>query len=273
MRKVIAVNKDNYAVIEVAKQGPPGAGGDSFYVRPTPMSITVGGAVTGTSFNGSIQDCLDIILYPYQDPTFTNFDLFGFSTLEVGAAIPAGNLTFSWNTSNSENIIPDTISIRNSSDGITYVTDSSNDGLETVTIASDVQRVTSGAKTFTIYAKNTKDLNISRNYNVNWYWKVWYGESTNTSLDTEEEVESLRVGQLRSSVNGTYSFLGGGYKWIAYPTLMGLKSNFTDVATGFPVAMEVPITVSLTNAYGITTNYYVHRTYNVLGGSINIAVS
>jgi hypothetical protein len=273
MRKVIAVNKDNYAVIEVAKQGPPGAGGDSFYVRHTPMPITVGGAVVGTSFNGSVQDCLDIILYPYQEPTFTGFSVSGFSTLEVGATIPAGNLTFSWTTSNPDNVAPNSISIRNSSDGVTYVSDSPNDGTETVVITSSIQRVTSGAKTFTIYAKNTKDLNISRNYNVNWYWKVWYGESTNPILDTEDEVEALRVGQLRYSVNGTYSFLGGGYKWLAYPTSMGLRSNFTDVNTGFPVAMEVPITLSLTNAYGVTTNYYAHRTYNVLGGSINIAVS
>lgn len=38
-------------------------------------------------------------------------------------------------------------------------------------------------------------------------------------------------------------------------------------------AMSPVKTVSVTNGFGITTNYYCHRTHNVLGSGINIGVS
>ena len=39
------------------------------------------------------------------------------------------------------------------------------------------------------------------------------------------------------------------------------------------IGSAVNITVSVTNQYGITTDYYCHRTYNVLGSGITIGVS
>jgi hypothetical protein len=54
---------------------------------------------------------------------------------------------------------------------------------------------------------------------------------------------------------------------------MGLRTTFTDQLTKLNVAMETPYTVSVTNAYGVNTDYYVHRTTNILGSSIVIEVS
>jgi hypothetical protein len=191
----------------------------------------------------------------------------------VGNSIPAGNITFTWSTAQSSNIQPDTITIQNTTDSVTYVTNSTNDGTETIALSNPLVINTQGSKTFRVSAINTQNSTLSRNYSVSWYWRIYYGESTDTSLDTEVEVEALRSNLLASSASRTYSFIEGGYKWLAYPTSMGLKTTFQDADTGFPVAMEVPITVSLTNMYGVTQNYYVHRTYNVLGGSIRISVS
>jgi len=266
-------------------QGPKGArgprggggiasgGGDASYIRETPMTITVGGATIGTTFNGTIQDALDLILYPYAAPAFTAFALSGYSTMEVGAEIPAGAQTFTWATSNSDNVTADSLSISNTTDAITLADGTANDGTETVTFPAAVTRSDAGYKQFQIAGTNSASEQFSRTLNVNWYWRIYYGESEDTSLDTEVEIEALRASLLAASASRTYSFLGGGYKWLAYPVSMGLKTTFTDPATGFPVAMEVPITVSLTNQYGITANYYVHRTYNPLGSDIQIAVS
>ena len=253
--------------------GPPGAGGVTGYVRETPMVISVGGATAGTTFDGSIVDALDKILYPYVNPSFSSFALSGYSTLEVGAEIPAGPATFTWATSNSANITPDSIVITDVTNAITLLSGGANDSGEIITLDTARVRDTAGAHTFRIAAQNTNEVSFSRDYSVNWYWRVWYGESEDTSLDTEPEVEALRASLLASSPNRTYNFEGGGYKWLAHPTSMGLKTTFTDADTGFPVAMEVPITVALTNGYGVTTNYYVYRTYNTLGGSIRITVS
>jgi hypothetical protein len=55
---------------------------------------------------------------------------------------------------------------------------------------------------------------------------------------------------------------------------MGLKTTWKDTSTGFDVAMNsTPQTVSLTNSFGVTQNYYVYRTYNILGGTINVQIS
>ncbi len=47
------------------------------------------------------------------------------------------------------------------------------------------------------------------------------------------------------------------------------------VAEGYttPVGVYYAQIVSVTNTYGKTTNYYVFRTRNILGGSINIVVT
>ena len=42
---------------------------------------------------------------------------------------------------------------------------------------------------------------------------------------------------------------------------------------GLPVPFEAPYTVSVTNSYGVATNYNVHRTTNILSGAITIIVS
>ena len=62
---------------------------------------------------GSVQNLLDRMLYPYQAPSISAFQINGqASVLELGESIPAGNKTFSWGTSNSGNVTANTIMIR-----------------------------------------------------------------------------------------------------------------------------------------------------------------
>jgi hypothetical protein len=252
--------------------GSAAGGGDVSYIRDTPMTISLGGAVAGTTFDGTLADALDKLLYPYAAPAFSSFAVSGYSTVEVGAEI-AGPLTFTWGTSYPDNITPDSISISNTSDAVLLVENSANDGSETVTLPAPLVLTAAGSKSFQISGGNSAGETFTRSTSISWAWRIYYGESEDTSLDTEIEIEALRASLLASSASRTYSFLGGGYKWLAYPVAMGLRTTFTDPATGFPVAMEVPITVSLTNQYGVATNYYVHRTYNPLASDIQIAVS
>lgn len=249
-----------------------GSGGDGTYVRPTPMDITVGGAVVGTTFDGTITEALDVILYPYQEPAFTSFAISGYNILEVGDEIPTGSQTFNWNTSNDANVQLNSIKIENISDTVTYATGLANDDTETVTFSQNVQRTTVGTKTFRITGTNTQAGTFTRDDNVSWYWNLYYGESTNTSL-TEAQIEALRVSLLTNSRNRTYSMLGGGYKYFCWSTSLGQPTSFKDAATGFAVAMESPATVNVTNSFGHSQDYYVYRTTNQLAGSIDIEVS
>lgn len=135
-----------------------------------------------------------------------------------------------------------------------------------------ISKSTNTSHVFRIEASNTKNVTFSRNLTVNWQWALFYGESALTSL-TSADILGLRIKSLVNNSNGTFNFAASGYKYFCYPTTFGLKSTFKDQATNLDVAMNPVQTVSVTNTNGVTTNYYVHRTLNQLGGTITIIVS
>lgn len=265
----ISIEEQLIYVVTMGQAGVSG-GGDISYIRPTPTPITVGGASAGSTFNGSVQDALDKILYPYQAPSFTAFS-FPQSNLEVGDTMSGGPKTFTWATANSGSVSANTIEIKDQTNNVVLYTGGANDGTEVISLGA-ITNTAGASHTWRITATSTIGGLITRDFTFFWQWKRYYGESVATSLD-EAGIEGLRVGGLVSVAGGTYSFLGGGYKYYAYPVLLGLRTQFKDVNTNFTVSMEPPTTVSVTNAFGITTDYYVHRTTNILGGAITIAIS
>lgn len=77
------------------------------YIRPVPTTISVGGISSGTTFNGSVQDVLDLLLYPYVGP---GASLTSWSQKEYGD--PSGySFNLNWSaTENSNSIISITVS-------------------------------------------------------------------------------------------------------------------------------------------------------------------
>jgi hypothetical protein len=77
----------------------------------------------------------------------------------------------------------------------------------------------------------------------------------------------------------------GGYKYFCFAATYGSPSSFKDTSTGFNLALFNGYSnpdivnggsydlVSVTNAYGETTNYKVYRSLNILGSTINIAIT
>jgi hypothetical protein len=244
---------------------------DDSYIRSTPTSIAVGGAPIGTTFNGTIAAALDKILYPYLAPAFTSFSINVSTILEVGNSIVSGVKNFTWGTSRSENVAPNTVTIIDTTNNVVLASLIANDSTESIS-TNTITKNTPTSNIWTISAKDIKNTTISRTFAVNWYWAVFYGESALTTL-TEADVKALRAKELLSSPNKTYNLEAGNYKWICYPVSLGLKTVFKDADTLFDVAMVDPITVSVTNDYGVTTDYYCHRTFNTLGGTIRITMS
>ena len=241
------------------------------YVRTTPIPETIGGADAGITFSGTLADALDILFYPYQEPTFSSFSFSQTSPLEVGDTIAAGSKTFLWTTTNPANIQTSSIAIDDLTIPLALASGLADDGSEAITIAA-VTHITSATHTWRILGTDTELTVFTRNFSVLWYWRVTYGESLAETLDSAA-ILALRVTALAATINGTKAFLGGGYKFICYPTTFGLKTSFKDTATNLDVAMIPAATVAVTNSFGIIQNYYVHRTLNILGGAINIAVS
>jgi len=250
--------------------GPTGSAGTETYNNVSSTPQTLGGIPSGSTFvDQTMEEMWDALLYPYQAPAFTSFIISGQSTtIEVGASVPA-NPTFTWTETNIGNVVVDTTVIKNN--GVTLANNVSNTS-PYVAIDSAVTKTSATSNNWTIDQTNTHSQVFSRTFTVNWRWKVYYGESTNTPLN-ENQIEALRANSLQAGFAATYAYQTTGYKYICYPSLMGSATSFKDTGTNLDVPFEAPYTVSVTNAYGVTTNYNVHRSTNIIGSAINIQVS
>jgi hypothetical protein len=248
------------------------------YTNLVPMIEDVGGWEAGSTFAGvTMEAMLDGLLYPYQYPAFSAFAMAGQSSpIEVGASLLV-NPTFTWSTTNSGNVEPNTVDILDVTGSATLVSNTANDGSQAVTLAA-VTKLTATSHVFRVRADDTHvPLNtFTRDATYVWQWRSFYGESASAALN-EAGVEGLRANALAAGFAGTYVFVEDElkYKYIAYAAALGLATTFKDQATNLDIPMEAAETVSIANAYGepTRTNYNVHRTTNLIGGAVNIVVT
>ena len=276
----------------------PSSGASSEYINPDPVTQTIGGISVGTTFpekpgggGYTMQEMWDKLLYPYQFPTLSGLNISGQGpTVEVGYTIPAGSYTFNWSKSNAGNIQPN-------SGVINDITDPTNNPLATsidistlnstsVTLPSNIQKTTGSAThKWEILGDNTQGGAISPSiYTITWLWRRYVGNNTLTTIG-QGDIKALSVNNsLASSLNGSYVFPGGGYKYLCIPVSFPEPSSI--VSAGFPVAMAGPAegysdgtgtynyqTVSVTNIYLQPINYRVYRSLNQLNGSATFIVS
>lgn len=243
------------------------------YTNATPMPDDVGGYESGTTFTDQdLTQMFNGLLYPYQYPTFSSFSISGqASPIEVGTEI-TGAQTFIWGTTNPTNIQANSINIYDITGSSTLFTGLANDGSEPYNFTPPIVYTSQATNQWRIEGTNTKLQTFIRNFNVNWWWRIYWGTSPNTSL-TEAQIEALANNRLDTNVPGNYSFAAGDYKYFAWPSLFVQPASFKDQATSLDVPMESPDIVSVTNVNGITTNYSVYRTTNIIGSSITIVVA
>ena len=243
------------------------------YTNSASTPTTLGGISAGSTFSAkTIQQMFDSLLYPYQLPAFSSFSITTqTSPLEVGATMLGTSRVFNWTTTNSSNVSGNSISITDTTTSTVLTSSHSNSGTFTASF-SNITNSSPTTHTWSISALNTNSSSFSETYSVSWYWRTYYGTSANGSPDASL-VTGLTSSFLSSSFAGTYSFAAGGYKYFAYPSSLGTATTFKDTSTNLNVAMQPLQVVSVTNSFGVSTNYNVHRSTNVLGGSINILIS
>lgn len=258
------------------------------YTNLNPSTVAVGGVPVGTTFNNTTYtQIFDMMFYPYVLPIFSAFSISGQpTTLEVGQNIAAGMKTFNWTTTVPANVATNSIKIRDLTTLAYLATGLANDGTENISFPSAITRTTPGSRTWRIYGTRTNSSTFTRDFTVTWYWRVFSGTSTNTSL-TEAQIEALTNNGLQSAFASTITYAAGGYKYYCIPHTFGFPSLFRDFNTNLAVAMAGIAEgytntngnglyyqlVSVTNAYSQTVNYRVYRTRNILGGSIKIVIT
>ena len=257
--------------------GGSGGSGDTSYIRVEPVTQTVGGVRAGDTFNGTLQDVFDAIFYPAVPPAFTGFSMQGQATvLEIGDKVPAGDKTFTWSYNNYKKVTlqPNTTKIEDVTGSTIYAQDISNTSPSVQNVPADVVKTSISGHTWKISTKTSANATISANFGVNWKAYTYFGASGATAV-TATEILAMQK-RFQDGFTGSYAFPGGGYKWICYPKSFGNANTtkFKDVASGFGVAIDPnsPITVAVTNSFGVTIDYLCYRTMNILNGSITISV-
>jgi hypothetical protein len=247
---------------------------DITYTNAAVMPEDVGGWPSGSSFPDptTMTDMWDGLLYPYQYPAFTAFALDGYSVFEVGDGITAASHTFTWTTSNSAQVAVNSISVLDITGSATLLSGLANDGSQAYVFPSAVIYLVANSHTYRVSGINTSAGSFTRDLVLYWRWRRWYGTSANTSL-TEAQVKALINTGLVTTYAANYAFAAGDYKYIAFLASWGAPASFKDSSTGLDVPMEAPATVSITNDYGVTADYYVYRTTNILGAAITIIVA
>lgn len=280
----IVYDGTQFQIFELAPTQEPNT-----YTNLNPSTTTVGGVSAGTTFNSmTYKDLFDMMFYPYVLSNFSTFTIVGQSaSLEVGESISSGNKTFTWNTTIPANVVANSIKIQqNTTSSSWLITNTANDNSEVISFPSSIVRTTPGTYNWKVYAQRTNSSWFNRTFTVNWFWKIYYGTSANEFL-VEAEVKALTTNQKAANRLGTYTFGTGDYKYFAIPDSFGEVIAFKDFTTNLNVAMAGIAegytsggtnglyyqNVSVTNSYGITTNYRVYRTRNILGGTIKIIVT
>lgn len=239
------------------------------YSNAEQVPTTLGGVVAGTTFNKmSLQDVITMLLYPYQTPSITTFTT-PTSTFEIGNTT-GNSLQLTWTTKNEKNIKPN--SIKFYLGGTQLAGDNfPTSGTHTFTITPTVLN-NQGTVNILMEMYDTKNTRITKNITLTWLNNIYYGVQAG---DTISEAELTQLTKLAAnSIGRKYDFAAGGYKYIAYPAAWGEKAStsFINPANNFVVPMDKQPNVSVTNQFGVTQQYLVYRSTNLLNGSISITV-
>lgn len=258
------------------------------YTNSTPTTATVGGITQGSTFsNQTMQQMFDKLLYPYQSPAFTSFNFQGVSSpLEMGEDLSTTPKTFNWSTSNSSNVSANTININGYN--TTSIVDTANDGSQSASFTGTVTRTaadTPGTRGWNISGVNTSGTTFTGSLSLRWDYRMFVGTSTNTILNGSQIQALTNYNSIKNGFAGTYNLSAGGYKYFCYADGYGTPNSFKDASNNLNIALYDGYTnpdvtnggsyelVSVTNAYGETTNYRVYRTLNILGGAINVTIT
>jgi hypothetical protein len=264
----------------------------STYTNATPMPVAVLNYPAGQTFlNEPLKNILDTFLYPPQYPAFTFFGIQSqATTLEVGDTVITGAPTgrnFVWGTSNSTNVVTSSLMIQDITGSVTLASGLNNDGSELIILPSPIQKLINDSHIWNISGNNIYSGSFNLNYQIDWLYMAFWGTFTATTL-TSADFNSLGSSQLLASIFGAFNFVAnlGKYKYYVIEDTLPPPTTFKDQSTLLTVAMAdntdgyTNLTngnyyqiVSYTNTFGVTRNYKVYRSKNILNGAITILVA
>lgn len=283
-------SKNRFLVIDsngnIAWNNSPVSADSITYTNVNPIQSALGGITVGQTFSqNTMKEMWDMLLYPYLAPSFSSFTVSDPKNIEVGQSL-AATLSFAWDSQRDSNVQPGSISITDPS--ATLITgqnsDSTASAITTYTYSTPVKLNSYGSYTWTITGQTTKGQMYSTVYSKNWWWKIYWGSSTSANSPTQTFIKGLQSSQIQSSRTGDFACPANGYKYLAIPAAYGIPTSI--YYAGLPVALadsadgynsisgSITYTqISITNNYGISSQYNIFRTKNQIIDSISLKVS
>ena len=176
--------------------------GDNSYIRNTPTDIQVGVLPSGSTLNGTVQDVFDRIFYTFNTPSFSTFDISGMPTqIEYDETIPSGGYNFTWNSTFSSNIKPNSINIYLNS--TLLVANTQDDGIANIHLNELSSNITK-TDIFKITGENTNNTVFEKTYNVEWISPIHEDTIINpdSGVTDEDNFVDINVINNDSSVEG-----------------------------------------------------------------------
>lgn len=213
-----------------------GVGGGT-YTGNSPSTVTVNGIPSGTVLTGlTLEYLLQNIYAPYLAPAFTSFIINVQSQLIQVGTVLSGIKNFLWGTSNSGNVQPNSIDIRDVNAGTLIATGLANDGTENVNIGSIVNN-SPISQSWRGEGVNTQlAAFISSNFTVNSIYPVIYGKVAsggapsggNRPVANQALINSGTVAVVSSTGTITVSFntTSDDYMWFAIPSTSTSKTQW-----------------------------------------------
>jgi hypothetical protein len=248
------------------------------YTNSGGTTATIGGISAGSTFSSqTMTQMWDLLLYPYQTPTFTSFARTNLSTdYDLGRPVLNGSQTFTWGTSNSGNIQANTIKIDQLFPStVNILTGSANDGTETINITGAIISAASPTtiSMYRITATNSKSIDFTTTISRTWKHRWYYGKNINASLTNAQITGLTNTDLITAAINISLTFPSSvlpEYLYIIIPQGLGQPSDWRDSTTGC-FGNNIPYSnigsTSITNAYGISTTYNIYRSTNQITGS------
>ena len=258
----------NNAIDNLLDNLPTGGGSGELYTNSKPTPFAVGGIPKGTTFkNMTMKQMFDMLLYPYVKPSITSINT-PRKTYLIGES--TGNtISVSWSTSEHDNINADSMKLTLDNQILANgnIPKNGNQSFTITPIRLDRQ----GTKSITLSFKDIRNNNINRRVDITWLNTLYYGCSDKQQI-TPDDITSFTKKNV-NSFPADYNFPAGGYKYLVYPATWPDVKKALNPQSNFDVPYEKVSNITIVSDTGISQEYKVYRTFNVLNGAYTIRYS
>ena len=236
---------------------------DVSYVRNEPCLVDVGGIKKGQTFNCTIQEVLDALLYPLIDPTL-KLSVVGNTNFEIGSTVV--RLVFSTEIDLGSYDFYSIELLKNDSESVFTSFLHTN----SIQITHNLYE-NSTFKAKMVYKSDVLTSSIYSNVvNINFLPKVYWGTSEIKTYDNSF-VLGLENSTLTSTTQRNINVNASSTEYIYY-VLPSSFSQPTFIVNGFEGGFIKEETISFTNASGYTSNYDIWRSNQKNLGSLTVTV-